>query len=163
MPRQLTALARDIRGIAWSQDGRSLVYSTRAPPRGLFLFRVAVTGRGSPEPLELGSEGLYPAVSRQGNRLAFTRLVWHTQVSRLQTGEKPQPFLVSELYDQGEQVSPDGSRILFLSGRAGDGHSLWLANADGSHAVEFSGGDHIDPRWSPDGRWIASATSRSWS
>lgn len=59
-------------------------------------------------------------------------------------------------------VSPDGSRIAFISNRRGAGYQeLWVMNSDGSGAAQLtmasSSNDFSDafPRWSPDGTKIA--------
>jgi hypothetical protein len=54
------------------------------------------------------------------------------------------------------RFSPDGSRIAFISDRAG-GDNLWIMNADGSDPVAVTEeGEHLihNPSWSPDGDWI---------
>ena len=54
------------------------------------------------------------------------------------------------------RFSPDGSRIAFVSDRAG-GDNLWIMNADGSdpHAVTDEA-EHLvhNPAWSPDGNYL---------
>jgi len=163
-PRQLTGAAvfeATFRaGIAWSADGRSLVYSASTSTiLEHFLFRMDVAGGAAPKRLEIASQfATYPAVARKGNRLAFSRGVEDTDVWRLQVGNKPEPLLVSSAMDVSAEFSPDGRRIAFGSGRGGEGMAIWLANADGSGLVQLTRGPedyHGSPQWSPDGRWIA--------
>jgi Tol biopolymer transport system component/DNA-binding winged helix-turn-helix (wHTH) protein len=162
-PRQLTAVGDALAGIAWMPDGRSLLYSTRFPPRGWSLFRIDIAPGSEPKPLEIASSGAQaPAVARQGNRLAFSRQIWDTDVWRLQTQGTPQPLLVSKVADQSAQFSPDGRRIAFLSNRGSQTAGIWLANADGTSVFELIRGSILIKgringaiRWSPDGLRIA--------
>jgi Tol biopolymer transport system component len=61
-------------------------------------------------------------------------------------------------------VSPDGSRILYVTQDEGIFQTLWIANADGSDPIAVAGpednlGSVISPRFSPDGATIAFAAS----
>ena len=60
----------------------------------------------------------------------------------------------------GATVSPDGKRIAYRRQAAGDfglPSDIWVANADGTHAVRIthSGRHDTQPAWSPDGTRIA--------
>lgn len=158
-PRQLPAATTFVAGMAWTPDGRSLVYSGGESPNEPFLFRIDVAGGGEPKRLEIASQRAYsPAVALKGNRLAFSRATYDTDIWQVQARGKPQPLLVSTMPDTSAQFSPDGRRIAFISGRKGDGIAIWLANADGAGLVQLTRGPedyHGSPRWSPDGRWIA--------
>ncbi|MFB3829780.1 MAG: TolB family protein [Bryobacteraceae bacterium] len=157
-PRLLTEQAAAIYGIAWSPDGRSLVYS--AGHQGAqFLLRVDEAGGTAPQRLEIASQGAYyPAIAHKANRLAFSRAMINADVWRMHAGGRPEPFLISTAADMNAQFSPDGRRIAFASSRSAERTAIWLANADGTGLTpltrdleEF----HGSPRWSPDGRWIA--------
>jgi len=51
-------------------------------------------------------------------------------------------------------VSPDGSRIAFVSNRSGAPH-IWLMDADGGNVSQLTNGtDDGSPNWSPDGKTI---------
>ena len=75
-PRQLTRHPGEIRGLAWSRHGHSVIYS-RNPHGGLgHLWRVAVAGDRPPERLEAAGLGaMDPATVRSRDRLAFTPIV----------------------------------------------------------------------------------------
>ncbi len=147
-----------IQGVAWTRDGRSIVYGVNDIPN-TYLWRVRADGGAAPERVELaGRGGNQPSIARGRDRLAFTRVLWDDDIYRLQPGSPPAPVLSSTWAEWFPQYSPDGQRIVFASGRSGDATEVWLANADGSDATRLTRGPgraQSAPRWSPDGRTIA--------
>jgi len=98
----------------------------------------------------------YPALSRDGSLLAFASDragdgnldIWIQQIS----GRDPIRLTSDPADDSDPTISPDGTRVAFRSERAGGG----------IYAVPAFVGDEIllapggrNPRFSPDGRWIA--------
>jgi serine/threonine protein kinase/Tol biopolymer transport system component len=154
--RQLTKQHSNAAGIAWTSDGRALVYGSGALAL-TYLWRIPLAG-GEPERLEVaGDHAVFPAVSKNGN-LAYTKrggdaVIWKFDLIK----KSRQPFPSSTGDDRNPQFSPDGKRIVFESRRLGKGSQLWVANADGTNpapleeGIEGIGGS---PRWSPDSRWI---------
>jgi Tol biopolymer transport system component len=156
-PRAVTQPLPGVLGIAWTADGRSIVYTAAA-----HLWRVRVDGRGSPERLELAGRGaLFPSVSKAGTRLAFVRATGAFGIYRLPFGGSPSPLLESALGDVLPKHSPDGRRIAFQSGRASENphdQAIWLAGIDGSNATRLTRSPAAlqgSPSWSPDGLWVA--------
>src|SRR5512143_2471069 len=77
--RAVTEPILGMSGIAWTADGRSIVYTTLD-----HLWHVRADGSGSPERLELaGRNAQFPSVSKAGTRLAFVRTNQETDIYRL--------------------------------------------------------------------------------
>jgi dipeptidyl aminopeptidase/acylaminoacyl peptidase len=79
------------------------------------------------------------------------------------------PEDVYELVNAGDpRLSPDGSRVAYVVTRIDKEASeyqsaIWIAPTDGSAApTQFTAGAKRDgnPRWSPDGRWVAFTSNR---
>jgi Tol biopolymer transport system component len=140
-------------GLAWTRDGRSIVYGAK------YLWRVRADGSAPPERVELAGRGATgPSTAGSRDRLAFVRIFWDPDIYRLQLGASPTPLVESTFADFGAQYSPDGRRIAFGSERAGDTGEIWLVDADGSDPSRLTRGpgrSQGSPQWSPDGRWIA--------
>ncbi len=75
-------------------------------------------------------------------------------------GGEPIKIAVAQAGDGGPEFSPDGKRILFLSGREG-GQQVWLADLDGatgatSNAKKLTNiaTEADNAKWSPDGKAI---------
>ena len=145
-------------GLAWSRDGRRIIFST--PSSGGDLWEVALAGPNHPEKLPIGHDAADIAVSPAGNRLAFVQSRWNVNIWRVDLSESPAQArkVVSSSREQtAPNISPDGNRIAFESNRTGS-HEVWVSDSDGSNAVQLSsfgikmtGSAH----WSPDGKLIA--------
>jgi Tol biopolymer transport system component len=161
-PQRLTFEERGGPGSAWAADGKSIIYTYGIASYALWRLTLPGSGDiGSPQSLSFAGDGFMPCVSRQGNRLAFTRDVTDDNVWRAQltepggTAKDPSSFIVSTRNDYAPQYSQDGKRIVFRSTRTGF-REIWTSNSDGSNPVQLTdfrtaaGGPH----WSPDGRQI---------
>lgn len=150
-------------GLAWTTDGRELIYSSWR----LGLERVSATGSSHPRTVPVGDErAYYPAISKNGNRLAYSRWIHNTNIWRANLpGADSLPakqsgnvkWISSTRRQDSPSISPDLKHIAFVSDRSGY-NEIWLAEADGGNAVQlttFAGPNTGTPRWSPSGELIA--------
>jgi Tol biopolymer transport system component len=171
--RRLTVGNRNTEGLAWTPDGRAIVFSSwRVGGAGPFcLWRIPVSG-GDPEPLDFGENGQWPTVSREGGRLAYTRLDWSMDIWRVggpsapDDQRSPTRLFGSTRMDLHPRYSPDGQDIAFTSNRSG-ALEIWVCASDGSRPRQLTFLDSSmtgNPIWSPDGQTIAffSAKESNW-
>jgi Tol biopolymer transport system component len=165
--KQITFDKGRVFGTAWTSDGREIVYAgVRRQGRG--MWRVAAAG-GAPERVPInGQNPVSPSISRQGNKLVWTEFssdsdIWLYQGPGFAGRAKPGPFGApvklpsSSIHEEhSPDFSPDGQKLVFVSGRTG-GQELWVSDAGGNNAARLTtqGGPAGSPRWSPDGKWIA--------
>jgi Tol biopolymer transport system component/predicted Ser/Thr protein kinase len=162
--KRLTFDGRSCRGLAWTADGRGIVFSSWPSwlsNNGLRLLRISATG-GNPTPVAVGEENACTlAISRKGDRLAYSQEFGDTNVWRIGTRGSggtagPTRLISSTRQDFGPQFSPDSKRIAFTSARSGS-NEIWVCDAEGQNGLQltsFGGPDVGSPRWSPDGRQI---------
>jgi Tol biopolymer transport system component len=154
--RRLTPKILELGGLAWTRDGKSVVYGDS---RNTHLWRVGVAGGQPPERLEVAGAGAgWPTIARSRDRLAFVRFPGHGDVWRFEPGRPAEVVAASSASDDAPHFSPDGHRFTWASGRGGEGNEIWIAAADGSNPVQLTHGVGLEqgtPRWSPDGHRIA--------
>jgi Tol biopolymer transport system component/DNA-binding winged helix-turn-helix (wHTH) protein len=145
--------------LAWHPDHKSLVYVSDRTGISR-LWRVPLNG-GEPQALTVGEDATSVAVSESAHRLAFTRATYDTNIWRADIQADGTivrtPIVASSRRDEFPQLSPDESKIAFISDRSGF-DEIWVANADGSNPVQLSSFQRHKtgtPRWSPDGQEIA--------
>jgi Tol biopolymer transport system component len=165
-PKRVT-LEQDwrVERLAWTPDGRELVFSSSggATESSGNLWKVSASG-GTPERLTVGGDdAANPAISIRGNRLAYEQRrqdanIWQIEVpTSIQPSHSPAKLIASTRHEAGPQFSPDGARIAFHSDRTGS-FEIWMCDTAGSNLVQLTsfGGLVVGaPRWSPDGRRIA--------
>jgi len=157
--RKLASFQRDLWGLTWTSDGKSVIYSAQN-----FLWKVPARG-GTAEKLVYGQNLLAPAVSRAGNRLAYSQqngwrnnlTLWRLDFAAPDRPQGPAVKVLSSAEGQeAPRVSPDGKRVVFESARSGN-LEIWAANSDGSNLLQltsFGGPVTGTPRWAPDSRRI---------
>jgi serine/threonine protein kinase len=157
--RTFRRLDGEFGGLAWTSDGKSIVYSVNN-----FLWRVPALG-GYPQKLLFGQNAQAPAVARVSARLAYAQQnswgndigVWRLDLSGADKAKGTPVKVISSNRGQEEpRISPDGKRIAFYSGRSGN-PEIWVADSDGSNLIQltsFRGPVTGTPRWSPDSRRI---------
>jgi len=156
--RKLTSLNRAINFPTWTADGKRIIFAVGGmfPGEGA-LFSVATTG-SEPERLQfISSNGECPAISRQGDKLAYETAFWDSNIWRvsIKDGAAPAKLIASSRVEMQPDFSPDGSRLAFVSDRDGI-LAIWASNADGTDPVRLAsmltGGE--TPVWSPSGKDI---------
>jgi Tol biopolymer transport system component/predicted Ser/Thr protein kinase len=162
-PRRLTFNNREITGLAWTADGREVVFTSY--PGGEFgLWRIPVTG-GTPERLPVGgNKSCCPTISRQGNQMAYvqgslSQNIWKVEMPKPDgQSSPPTKLLASTVTQHGPQYSPDGKKVVFQAGWSGNLNTeIWVCDSDGRNLQKLTNLDRHSgtPRWSPDGRQIA--------
>ena len=145
-------------GLAWSRDGRRILFST--PDSGGDLWEVSLARPNHPEKLPFGHDVADIAVSPAGNRLAFMQTRSNANIWRVDLSEPSAParkVVSSSRSQSAPTISPDGKQIAFESNRSGS-NEVWVSDSDGSNAVQLSSfGIRMTgaPHWSPDGKLIA--------
>ena len=168
-PRRLTLWGARMTGLAWTADGRDIVYDVG----GQSLWRISASsrtaGKGRPVP---GLESLNtaaataasPTISRPTKgppRLAFQvqkidislRMVDLTASAHGDT-LRATPFLDAARVDIPGAFSPDGETVLYHSYLSGAPVQVWIAKKDGSSASQIRPMQASHLRvgsWSPDG------------
>jgi eukaryotic-like serine/threonine-protein kinase len=159
--RRQTPYLGAVSGLAWTSDGKSLLFG-RAPyasPNAPSVWRASAFGAPAMERVDVAGVAAFPAVSASASRLAFVRRGLNTDLFMLSEGRAPEPVMVSTSNEQDVSVSPDGSKIAFASDRIGEAHEIWIAPTnDPASRRSLTGGAHRPegaPRWSRDGKWLA--------
>jgi Tol biopolymer transport system component/DNA-binding winged helix-turn-helix (wHTH) protein len=156
-PERVTNDGREVRGAVFTPDGLSLIFSSaRSGALGLWRFPL-----GEGRPVRLIFAGRTPRAPEIGSRgeLLFEERWRDSDIEALALGafeENPEPVLVSTQEDREPALSPDSSRIAFVSSRSG-APEIWVSDRSGESARKLTsfGGPQVGaPSWSPDGRSI---------
>jgi Tol biopolymer transport system component/DNA-binding winged helix-turn-helix (wHTH) protein len=151
--RQLTQLHSRIRGLAWTQDSRGLIFSSNHDGR-FTLYTVALD---SDEVHALGvGPAEYPTTARAADTVTYeiprttNRLAW---VALGVDNAKPELLAKSTGSDHSPAFSLDGNRIAFVSDRSG-AQQVWLydfSTLQETALTDFRDALLINPAWSADG------------
>ena len=168
-PRRVTDWNSLIEGLAWTPDGKEIIFGVYEPV-GPRLWRIAVAaspGHGM-RLRESTGDAVFPSIStanaRGLARLAYftrrvetsLRLVDLTERDALGAFTTSKVFQRSSRWDYGGRFSPDGRLVAFISTRTGTAE-IWLAAPDGSDLRRLTDikGDPVFPFWSSDSRALS--------
>jgi Tol biopolymer transport system component/DNA-binding winged helix-turn-helix (wHTH) protein len=172
-PRQLTDDDAGVIGLAWTPEGRDLVFSSGGH---LGLSRVAKipavpqsSQPSRPDFLPFGERATAISISATG-RLVYSAQSRDTALYELAlTARSINPIQLAAFNSTFDEHTPDysrdGKRLAFASTRSGS-EEIWIANSDGSTPLQVTsmGGPHCsNPKWSPDGRTILFVSRRAGS
>ncbi len=109
-----------------------------------------------------GTIDVSPSLSPDGSQIAFcSNRGGSPQIYVMDTeGGSPRRIsFVSSNYCTSPSWSPKGDKLAFVC-RSDAGFNMFVSGIDGSNPFQLtSGGDNEDPDWSPDGRYLAFATT----
>ncbi|MFQ5926491.1 MAG: prolyl oligopeptidase family serine peptidase [Terriglobia bacterium] len=157
---------QEISSLAWTPDANAIVYvrggnanrqgeypNPLSAPEGVEQAVWVVSLRGD-EQRRLG-KGSSPAVSPQGDRVAFIRKgqVWWAP---LDGSEKPTQLIHARGRSRSLRWSPDGSRLAFVSNRRDHSYiGVYHLTAKTVRYLDPGVDRDLSPVWSPDGKQIA--------
>ena len=151
--RRITNLKNGVSLFRWSPDGMRMVVVSRVGPSD-----------SKPENKDRSDVRHYKNTSYKFNDTGwFDDRRTHLWVVEMASGTAKQVTEGDNWNDSDPQWSPDGTRLAFVSNRTGKEYEedrntdVWVTNASGGPLTKISDHDEADnqPRWSPDGKWIA--------
>jgi Tol biopolymer transport system component len=166
---------------AWSPDGKRLAFVHTAPRGGYHVSAMPFDDGRFGAPVEITRENSFgrarlyfkvyddhiqPTWSPDSRELILVSnrgiplgsgAIWRLPAV---AGAMPKATMIlreETLYRTSPQWSHDGKRILYASHRGSQYVNLYVLPAQGGEPYQLTFGnyDHFDPRWSPDGEWIA--------
>ena len=161
-PRQLTddRWGR-MRGLEWSSDGKSLIYSSNRA--GQFrLWRVPLDG-GEPQLVPVHDTWVtQPSIAREQGEMIYRTFrdsvdIWELPLDdRGRAAGQPTRRVASTRSERHPAWSPQGDAIAFVSDRSG-ATEVWSGDVGGTALLrhtDFGGPLPAAPSWSPDGSSI---------
>ncbi len=115
-PKRLTFDGLTIDGLAWTPDSREIVFSSRRGGSVDSLWRIAADG-GTPERIStVGEDVISPAISRSGDRLAYTRLlddmnIWSFTLDDAKQVVSKAPLIASTFRDSDPDCGASRSTV----------------------------------------------------
>ena len=162
-----------ISGLAWTPDGRSLVYSWSGHVAPTRLERLALSASskpaGRPQVLPFGERATQISIGRTG-RMVYSTLLRDANFWKLEV-MRPGGVLVdaglssSTLDETAPSYSPDGNHVVFTSTRSGS-EELWISSVDGTNLRQMTSMDGPQcsgAQWAPDGQSILFTSTREGS
>ena len=158
--RRLTFENASIHGIAWSADGRDLIYAA-SRGAGEKLWRIDASGGSPRNVLAGGRNPAWPAVAPVGapsgiHRTPSLDAIWRIALTASDPASSARLLIRSDGREIAPRWSPDGKKIADISTQTG-ADEIWVGDADGNHRAPIT---HMKAfqlrwlRWSPDGRTI---------
>ena len=155
---RLTFDNRGVRGIAFADDGKSILFGTDHSANETFsIYKIPITGGMAVPITPEGFAAVNPTVLRNGT-FSFRHVEMETQMVEIAKNvETESPVLPSTNVDESAAYAPDGTTIAFLSTRSGS-EELWLKDRRSTapeQVTHLNGeGFLFAPHWSPDGQRI---------
>ncbi|RMF01915.1 MAG: FHA domain-containing protein [Chloroflexi bacterium] len=145
----------------WTGDGSDIIFLTRRTGDRKSNLRQVDSNTENDEGVILG-EGEYPSVGANG-KMVFKG--WGTTAFGLRISNPDMSdveIVTNAENDTAPSLSPDGSKIAFMSRREGSNWDIYTANTDGSNLRRLTQDNAQDglPAWSPDGNAIAFVSDR---
>lgn len=149
---------------AFTPNGNRVVFSSNRASRNPTLWIIKSDGPGGISRLtNTQAEDFSPSVSPDGKFVVFASNPPEAEESQVWTVPINATLLTQLREGESPQISPDGKQILFVRrDKITKMRQLWLMSVEGAGETQLTQNmdfETIDPRWSPDGKWIVYASN----